>query len=245
MNAWGFAGALALAGLLGGGVGGWVVSHSPGRESRAAHAVERGRPVREASDDEAEESDEVTALRDRITLLERRVSLLTLALTQREPSGDAERADEAAEASSPGAADVSDPVFEAAVLDIVDRQRERTEAERETRRTELQTQRTERITGSLAQNLGLDDQQKERVGKLVTEHFEALRVLRSDDSPSAPVTPREMREKTREIQKKLEDGLKDVLTSAQMTAYEALDPDDRIISDRSAGRSRPRNQNAR
>ena len=96
-------------------------------------------------------------------------------------------------------ADVADPVFEAAVLDIMDRERERADGERETRRAELRTERRQRISESLATNLGLDEPQKARVGELISAHFDSMRALRSDDNPERPVTPREWREKAAEL----------------------------------------------
>lgn len=228
MNTWQTLGAVTVAAILGGAVGGFVIgsrgSEEPARGPKLTTLREAldetdGEP---AADPDAAEL-EVEALRGRLASLERRVSLLTAAMARGEAPAEGEAA-----GTSPREADVADPVFEAAVLDIMDRERERADGERETRRAELRTERRQRISDDLAGKLGLDDPQKARIGELITAHFDALRALRSDDNPERPVTPREWRERAAQLDQVLQQGLAEVLTPKQLAAYQALDPDDQI-----------------
>jgi len=237
MKTWQLGLALILFAALGGAVGGlsaaWLhrssakTAEEPAPE---AGAEEDGTPNRPAEDDP-----ELDALRGRVAALERRVSLLTAALArgQEAPAGD-----EAEAGPNLRETDVADPVFEAAVLDIMDRERERADGERDARRTDLRTQRVQRVSDALTASLGLDDAQKAKMAELITAHFDALRALRSDDNPERPVTPREWREKAAEIDKRLQDALAQALTPKQLAAYQALDPDDQIGG--GFGRGRPR-----
>jgi len=227
--------AILVAALLG-GVAGGVAALRLGRA--AAPIAKAERPRREAPSDaespvesEQPEDPEFEALRGRVAALDRRVSLLTAALARGQEPG-LDPGDE----PSPREADVADPVFEAAVLDIMDRERERADGEREVRRAELRTQRTARLSESLATNLELDDDQKQKVADVISAHFDAVRALRSDDNPERPVTPREWREKAAELERSLQERLASVLTPRQMAAYQALEPDDQI----SSGFGRPR-----
>lgn len=237
MNGWPLGLALLGAAVVGGTVGGVVGARvaapkdvpAQGRKI-AREDAPRARAVE--SDDEGEDS-EVEALRGRLGAMERRISLLTAAMArgQAAPEGDEEPS-----GTSPRDADVADPVFEAAVLDIMDRERERADGEREVRRSELRTQRIARLSQSLKTNLGLDDGQEARLAEVVTAHFEALRALRSDDNAERPVTPREWREKAAEIEQQLQQSLATVLTPKQLAAYQALEPEDQI----GGGFGRPR-----
>ena len=134
MQAGQLVGALALAAILGGAVGGFVVTRLGQGDQPAAKAesARRGPAEDERGESEDEGDPEIEALRGRTASLERRISLLTAALArgQDAPQGD----DAEGEAEDPRSADVADPVFEAAVLDIVDRERERADGERDTRR---------------------------------------------------------------------------------------------------------------
>jgi hypothetical protein len=238
MNTGQLVGALALAAILGGGVGGFVANRMAKADAPATKEHSRSyKDVPEDSDEGAEDEGdpEVEALRGRLASLERRVSLLTAALAR----GQAAPADGEADADKdPRNADVADPVFEAAVLDIVDRERERSDGERDAARAEQRAQRTARVSENLAGTLGLDEQQRVKVAEVITAHFDALRALRSDDNPERPVTPREWREKAAQIEQQLQENLKGVLSSQQLAAYQALEPDDQIGG--GFGRSRPR-----
>lgn len=245
MNTAQLAGALALAAVLGGAVSGFVVTRFGHAEApRAAKETKDSRraPPQDPDEEAEEEGDsEVEALRGRLASLERRVSLLTAALAR----GQEAQADGEEEAgTNPRSADVADPVFEAAVLDIVDRERERSDGEREARRAAQRTQRTARVSETLAGKLGLEEPQKVKVAELISAHFDALRALRSDDNPERPVTPREWREKAAAIEQELQENLKGVLSSQQLAAYQALDPDDQIGSGfgRPRGRGAPREE---
>src|SRR6187402_3190479 len=103
-----------LAGLVGGIIGALVtLVVQPARvvQPEAAAAEET-----DASAEDGAPSDEGMARR--LESLERRLSLLTLAAAR--ANGEAAEAAPADGATPPSQADVADPVFEAAVLDILD-----------------------------------------------------------------------------------------------------------------------------
>lgn len=127
-----------------------------------------------------------------------------------------------------GDVDVADPVFEAAVLDIMERERSRTDEERATRRKQRDTERNSRIVGDLGSRLGLRPDQNERLGALVGEQFDKVRALRDDESEARPVTRRQWRERMDAIAAETDARLAELLTPAQLDAYRALHPDDQL-----------------
>jgi len=252
MNGVRFWGALVVAAVLGGLGGGLVGARLTGSDGKPETAptkeeVREQGPEDQGADREGAERDgedgEVQALRGRLASLERRISLLTAAMSRGEAVPEGE---EGEAGQNPREADVADPVFEAAVLDIMDRERERAEGERETRRAELRAERTQRLSDGLAETLGLDPQQKEQVTGVISQHFDAFRELRADDNPDRPITPRQWRAKADELEQKLHQNLASVLTPKQMAAYRALDPDDQITTRFGGTRSRtePRSANS-
>jgi len=237
MKTWQLGAALVLFAGLGGAVGGLSAAwFQKGRSSgEEAPAAEPDVEAEGTPEDQAKADPELEALRGRVAALERRVSLLTAALARGQ---DVPAGDDADEGANLRETDVADPVFEAAVLDIMDRERERADGERDARRADLRTQRVQRVSDALTVSLGLDEAQKAKMAELITAHFDALRALRSDDNPERPVTPREWREKAAEIDKRLQDALAQALTPKQLAVYQALDPDDQIGG--GLGRGRPR-----
>ncbi len=224
----------ALVGAMSGALGGYLSANA-----RADSLVGEARSEREGSGDGETNGNEgaphgvatgaARASRSdnqRIAALERRVSLLTAALAR----GDSELVEGEAneEHGELDSVDVADPVFEAAVLDIMDREEERRDDERESRRNDLVAERGRQLSSRLAQTLGLSPAQQERIAKVVTDHFNSFRELRSDDAPNRPVTRRDWQERMEQINETAMGKLREVLTPAQFEQYEQLDPDDQI-----------------
>lgn len=230
-NQWGGLFAATLVGALAGAAGGHFTSKF-GEEPTLARAekghAERGDDssgaVRRKGVD-TDRSDDAST-RQQIAALERRVSLLTAALAR----GDSSLANEVDGKSGDvlDEVDVADPVFEAAVLDIIDRETGRQESERESRRAQLHAERGQRFSAELTEKLALDAEQQTVIAQVVTDHFTRFRELRNDESPDRPVTRRDFQTRMEEINKEALGQLKEVMTPAQFEKYQALDPDDQI-----------------
>jgi len=218
-----------LCAVVGGGVGSWLTHSwfSPETSKPAARAAAE-RVVRDdVTNDEPSAGDE--ALAERLRKLEHRLSLVTAALQKSKSGSEAQLPDEEdVDEARPAAADVADPVFEAAVLDIMDRDRERKEEEKTTWQKQLQTERSSRYAGQLTEKLTLDSGQQAQVATIVQGHFEQLRALRSEESPQQPTTRNEWRAARDKMNQALDDQLKTVLSTDQYAKYQALDPDDQL-----------------
>lgn len=227
-------GALALVAVVGAGAGaaGGYFAGSSRAPSVGGEAAEK-EPRTSGRDGKDDLSDEPRAASPRmgssestrIAALERRVTLLTAALAR----GDASLAKEKDEdGTSLEDVDVADPVFEAAVLDILDRESERKDGERETRRANLVAQHGQRLSGELTEKLGLAAEQQAEIARVVSEHFEKLRNLRSEDAPERPVTRRDWQKRMEELNQAAQSELEKVLSPAQFEQYQKLDPEDQI-----------------
>jgi hypothetical protein len=166
----------------------------------------------------------------RIASLERRLSLLTAAYSKL--AGD--HAEPGAE-PMPSQADVADPVFEAAVLDILDREKERQATERAERRAELQKERSERRAADLSTRLGLNANQTRDLTALMKDHLDAITKLRDGENP--PQTRAEWRERVDALTRDSEQKLNSIFTPAQLAEYQKLDSDEKLGGGRGSGRS--------
>lgn len=167
------------------------------------------------------------AVAGRLRSLEHRVSLLTAALSR----ADGGRA---IEDSAGRGEDVADPVFEAAVLDIMDREGERKVTE-DSKKDELRRQeRSQRFAEHLGESLKLDNgleldsEQKREVSRVVNQYFEDLRALREGEGDRRPVTRAEWRKTMGEITERAEHALMESFTPEQKEKYEALDDDEKL-----------------
>ncbi|HXS16665.1 MAG TPA: hypothetical protein VN764_05735 [Polyangiaceae bacterium] len=219
------------AGVVGGVAGGWLsqtaLRGGPATTSSPRTVMAEAEPDEERLEDDKVE--EVSALRERLRKLENRLSLVTAALQKGKGSVDEPTsAETGAEGDRPSATDVADPVFEAAVLDILDRDRTRKDEEKVTWQKQLQAERGKRYAGELVDKLGLSSTQQTEIAKIVEGHFEQLRAMRSDESPEQPTTRKEWRAARDKMNQALDDQLKAVMSADQFEKYQALDPDDQI-----------------
>ncbi len=227
---------MLVAATIGGAIGSAValaVARGFSSPPVAQSEPERQRDTKDQSESNANEDplsrdDDVTR---RVGQLERRVRVLTAAIA-RGPAPD-----ESAEgARSPRTLDVADPVFEVAVMDIIDRVDEQKEDERDERRAEMRRQFADRMSTQLEESLALTPEQKIRVGEVIQRHFDAIRALH--DADDRPVTRADWRERAAAIRAESERKLGEVLSPEQMTTYRELDDEEKIGGGWSRGRGR-------
>jgi hypothetical protein len=144
--------------------------------------------------------------------------------------------DEAGEAGEVPMKTVDDPVFEAAVRDVMDQVDYERDAERDARREERRSEWSSRWVSSMGDQLGLRDDQRERVLDVIQDHFNALTQLREKSPEERPVLRSEWRAQMNELSGKAEKELFEVLDSSQKQKYEELDDGDKIGGRGSFGR---------
>ena len=229
---------LVAAGALVGGAAGAALTvsmMSPERESPKLSkdtAKDRGKTDARNVPAEPAEGESVEVLQARLRSLERRVSLLTFAQQHTSPTR-AVGEEDGEDGNSPTKT-VDDPVFEAAVRDVLDQVEYERNADRDTRREERRTQWTERWVASLSEPLGLSDEQKQKVAGIVTEHFRAMSEL--GNSEERPVLRSEWRKRMSELSEKANQQLTDVLDSSQKAKYDEMDDSDKLGGRGSWGR---------
>jgi hypothetical protein len=215
---------VAIAAVLGGVVGSGVTivvtrSLTPTPEPRASPET-HANDSNEGPADQPTEAGPATNTQRRVAQLERKVRVLTAALAQRNAPADD---------GGPGSTrnlDVADPVFEVAVMDIIDRVEEQKEEDRDERRAEMRRQFTDRMSDQLETALGLTVDQKRKLGEVIAQHFDAIRALR--ESENRPVTRAEWRERIDGITGESERKLGEFLSPDQMATYRELDEGERI-----------------
>jgi predicted O-linked N-acetylglucosamine transferase (SPINDLY family) len=224
-------GGFFLMALAGGAAGSWLTTASSPPDGDKAKRSAGTKPEKDlAADDDDDDKTPADPAQDeaRIRDLEHRVSLLTAALSK--GGGNTEDARRALDASNGGTefSDVADPVFEAAVLDIFDRQQERKEEEQKEFRTTLRVKQGKQFAAHLGDSLNLNPGQREEIAQAVTRYFETISQLRNDESTDRPVTRKEWREHMDEVNKSADASLAQILDPAQFKAYEALDDDEKL-----------------
>ncbi len=173
-------------------------------------------------------TDDVTRLERRLDSLERRLSLLTFAQAHSKPTKPAaDVAGDDAPAEPPKVVD--DPVFEAAVRDVVDRIDFEKETQRDVERTERRQASTKRWVESISNELKLTQEQQEKIAGVVAGYYEKLRELRDADAPDRPLLRSEWRERMRAARAEAEEGLKAVLDTDQRSKYEQLDEAEQFV----------------
>lgn len=198
------------AALLAGAAGGFV-GRAMAPAAKASPAASSARPEAAAAD--------TAALARRVEQLEQQAARLDRARTaERAPTG---------RGPAPGGEArpiVDDPVFEAAVRDVMDRLEEERRGERQTKREERQAQSAERWSQALGEKLGLSDAQKQKLAEIAQELSRQLRELRDSDAGS----PTD--ERVRELRARGEARVAQVLDPRQMEKYGALDPGEKLGS---------------
>ena len=127
-----------------------------------------------------------------------------------------------APAASRDAALVDDPVFEAAVLDVVERAEQGRASERETRRDERRKGQLDRWANELVRELGLTPAQRDAVIAIRQQLSTAVR-QRLDGDGGVELSRRDRRAAARGRPWRSRTKLRGVLDGRQMQAYDALD----------------------
>lgn len=169
---------------------------------------------------DAELTERLSAIEQRLAVIEPRLRLLPALVEAQaarvEPA--LERAGAAAEVPP-----VDSPVFEAAVLDIIERNEDGRHSERSAAREAKRRQRSAHWANELTMRLGLSPAQTERLSAIQTKLQEDLDAQRSTTSDGQFI-PREVRRNARTaLRQNAEDQVRGVLEPRQLTAYESLD----------------------
>jgi hypothetical protein len=219
VSATSLSGVIAIAAVAGGAIGGavaWRVAGGGGasKADASASAAARGADER------------LAALERRMAQMEMRRSFrpatpaggtpaapnpLPPTAAQADPQADAPKA-------------VDDPVFEAAVRDVVQRVEDERDSERQVAREEQRHAAAQRWATELTGKLGLRDDQKAKLSTLAREYYDQLRdVFRGDAGTGLP--PEERREKVQALRAQYDDKLGGVLDHTQLGEYQKLDDD--------------------
>lgn len=225
--------AMAISGLsaLVGGVAGALITITLVRgNASSADTRPRAEPLAQVSQPIQAPADE------RIASLERALRALTL------KDSVTRAATAAAGASANGAerpplADVApivdNPVFEAAVRDVMDRAEQERNLERETQRAEGRKRAAEEWGNTLGEKLRLTEPQKTKVTQIAQTFWDRLRdQLQSDAGP--PPTRQERRNQVAALRQTAEAELAKILDHSQFTAYTELDESDKLGAARNA-----------
>ncbi len=214
--------ALLLLAAVSGGVVGGFVSYGV---MRAGHPATKAAPSASAANDLDER---MAALEAKVGALGRQRALgpalrAVLAAPAKNAAAPATSGGDDTRGSADGSALVDDPVFEAAVRNVVDRAQEERENERQLQRDEQRRAAAQRWSSELGEKLGLRDEQKAALETLAREFYDGLReTLRGGDA-GAPVGFEARREAVRTLRDKYEGKLGGVLDAGQMREYEKLD----------------------
>jgi hypothetical protein len=202
---WVLVGLLAVAAGFGGG---WL-----GGRAKDKPAVAR-EPAGERADEPVEVRAAEGSVEERVAVLEREVGRLRrerdVARAMAAMAGSGE------DAAAPKSAAVDDPVFEAAVRDVMDRiDAEKTE-ERTVRRTERIREFSERWADQVETPLALTPEQKRKVTEIMREHFEAMSRWREEREAGGGDGGREsFRDRMRSNREALDQRLGEVLDRRQ------------------------------
>jgi hypothetical protein len=126
---------------------------------------------------------------------------------------------------------VDNPVFEAAVRDVMDRAEQERNVEREAQREEWRKRASEEWVADLGEKLRLTEVQKAKVGEIANGFWAKLRDLRQADG-GPPASRKEWRERTEALRKATEAELAKVLDSTQLNTYRELDEGSQLGSPR-------------
>jgi hypothetical protein len=117
----------------------------------------------------------------------------------------------------PRAKPIDDPVFEAAVRDVVDRMEQDRNAERDARRNERQVQQAKRWADRLGEEASLNNDQKAKVLEIAQQYMEKLR--QAGQADGGPVSREERNERRNAARADAEKQLGEALSPRQMQTF--------------------------
>jgi hypothetical protein len=214
MNPPSLSGVIAIAAVAGGVIGGGVAWAVAGGRASSPKSVSSAMAGTDADE-------RLAALERRMAQAERR-SLLRPAT----PAGGTPAAPNplppTAAQGQPEEADVADPVFEAAVRDVMLRVDEERENERQMQRDEQRQAAAQRWAADLTERLGLREDQKAKLLTLAREFYDQMRETFRGDA-GAGAAPGDRREKVQALRKQYDEKLGTVLDGTQLGEYQKLD----------------------
>lgn len=218
-----------LSALVGGAVGALLTVAVVNRGVASSDVRPRPEPLTSSSPTTSSPGD------DRIASLERSLRALqlkdNLSRAAAQPVGTTPR-----EAESPPVADVApivdNPVFEAAVRDVMDRAEQERNLEREAQRAEWRKRTAEEWSSAVGEKLRLTEIQKAKATEIAQVFWERLRDLRQTDAGARP-SRQERREQIAALRKTSEAELTKILDPSQLRTYDQLDEAEKLGSSRS------------
>jgi hypothetical protein len=218
--------ALAMAGL-GGLVGGvlsavltvWLVS------PKKAPKVEREQATEAASAAGSSLDDRVSSLETSVKRL--RSGSPSFVFTTPPAGSAAGNAGDQQGDTDDGDPVIDNPVFEAAVRDLVDRVQEEREAERELERSERRRQWSQQWATDLSTPLKLNDAQKTKMQEIANQFWDRLRDMRNSDAGSPP-SRQERRAQMSALREEAEGKIAGVLDASQLDTYSNLEGEQRL-----------------
>jgi hypothetical protein len=221
----------AISAVLGGAVGALLTATLLRDETKSFAVRARPEPLGSA----AAVAPAPSPLAERVTALER--SLRALALKESVARATAGSTG-AATGDGPPPVDVApivdNPVFEAAVRDVMERADEERSQEREAQREEWRKRAAEEWIAGLDEKLRLTEAQKSKVTEIANGFWTKLRDIRQGDAVPG-TTGKERRARIDALRKAAESELAQVLDRSQLTAYEELDEAARLGALRNRG----------
>jgi hypothetical protein len=213
-----------VGGLAGAGMFAWLRDSGPEPSPAASIALQPASAPR-ASEAAASGSD--TALLRRLERVERTLSALQTRVASAAPSAAAAEPVAGAE-SAATTAPVVDPVFEAAVLDVLERAEQDRDSERSERRTERTRQQGEHWAAQLTEQLALSPEQAARLLQIRTQLAAALR--EQSGAAQGRFVPRdERRAATAALRERAELQLKAALDPRQVAQYDQLEGELKLV----------------
>jgi hypothetical protein len=210
-----------VGGAAGAGVTLFATSSSSKHPSKHPSTPSSGSTA--APDDRSLE-ERLASVEDAVRALERRRSPLA-GVTAPSDAGATPGQPTNAAAEAPSLVD--DPVFEAAVRDVMERAEGDRDSERELRREDRRKQEVTRWTDDIAARLGLNEQQKQKVLEIAQEFTASAGKLWQADGGAPP--PREQRRaEVQKLREQTVQKLRGVLDEKQARAYDALPEEDQL-----------------
>lgn len=219
-----------VGGIAGAGVALWAAPGSPKNATKTAPRPADG--TQASSDTSVEER--LANVEQAVRVLERRGS--TPLRLQVPGAGSATGSAPGAPAAETSVVD--DPVFEAAVRDVIDRAEVDRETERELRRDDRRKQMATRWADELAPRLGLNDQQKAKLLEIAQQFMSELGRAWERDGGASPSRSQRRAEMQR-LREQSEQKLRTILDPNQMRSYEALSDEEKLGFPRRRGGDDP------
>lgn len=225
-------GTIAIPGLsavVGGAVGACLTLAVVGGNEPSADPRPRPEPLTKSNQPTQSSADE------RLASVERSLRALDLKRGVARAAAQPDSAT-ARDTEIPAVADVApivdNPVFEAAVRDVLERTEQERNLERESQRAEWRKRTAEEWSRAVGEKLRLTPIQKAKANEIAQAFWDRLHDLRQTDA-GPPPSRQERREQVTALRKASEAELAKILDHSQLTTYGELDEAEKLGSNRS------------